>query len=141
VKNEANFKILGYISKKIGNEHEKNEQIGKAIKMTPDLLKHVAPHIPEFINIESYLFTLSHLSDVLNAPDVTYYNKKNNSIEYYKFLQEHVCVVVKLSNKNSLFLGSFYPVKESKIKNRIDRMNWEEYVLTEEEKKEKSPIN
>ncbi len=136
MKNEG-YKILGYISKKVGIEHEKIEQIGKAIKMTPHLLEHVAPHIPEFINVESYLFTLSHLTDVLNNPDMTYYNKRNNSIEYYKMLQENVCVVVKLSNKNNLFLASFYPVKQTKIKNRADRKSWEEYVLTEEEAKEK----
>ncbi len=138
MKNEGNFKVLGYVSKKVGQEHGKPEQIGKAIKMTSNLLKHVSPHISEFINIESYLFTLSHLTDVLNSPDVTYYNKKNNSFEYYKYLKEYVCVIVKISNKNSLFLGSFYPVKETKIKNRIDRMNWEDFVLSEEEAKEKS---
>lgn len=125
---ESETKIVGYISKKVVEELNLPEQIGKAIKMTPSLIEHIAKHSKEYKNVDSSLYTLSNLSDIINNPEFIYYNEKNKSIEYYKKQQDYVCAVVKITNKKSLFMASVYPVKKSKIDNRVERQNWEYYL-------------
>lgn len=124
---ESETKIVGYVSKKVVEELNLKEQIGKAIKMTPSLIEHIAKHSKEYKSVDSSLYTLANLSDIINDPEFIYYNRKNNSIEYYKKQQDYVCAIVKITNKKNLFMASVYPVKKSKIDNRLERQNWENY--------------
>lgn len=125
-------KIIGCVSKKVAEDLHLLEQVGKTIKLTSPLFEHIAKHSEEYISVDSCLYTLSNLFEIINNPEYTYYNKKNNSIEYYKLLKEYVCVIVKVTKKKSLFIASVYPVKKTKIENRMERKNWEEYLLVEE---------
>lgn len=133
---ESESKIMGCVSKKVAEELHLEEQTGKTIKLTPPLFEHIAKHSEEYENVDSCLYTLANLTEIINNPEYTYFNKKNNSIEYYKFLKEYVSVIVKVTNKKNLFIASVYPVKKTKIDNRLERKNWEDYLLADETIKE-----
>lgn len=130
---ESNSKIIGYVSKKVCDDLNLEEQIGKSIKMTAPLLEHIAKHSEEYESVESCLYTISNVSDIINDPDYIYFNNKNNSIEFYKYLKEYVSVVVKVTNKKNLYIASIYPVKKSKIDNRMEKKAWDKYVAIDEE--------
>lgn len=138
---ESESKIVGNINKKVCDDLHLKEQLGKPIKMAPTLLEHIAKHSVEYENVDSCLYTLSNISDILNNPDYIYYNETNKSIEYYKFLKEYVSVVVKVTNKKSLFIASIYPVKKAKIDNRMEKKAWKKYVKIDEKMVTKEKVN
>ena len=131
--NKSISKKIGYVTKKVAEELNLPDQIWKPIKITPALFEHIAKHSEEYKNAGSCLYTLENLSNIVDEPNYVFYNKRNKSIEYYKFLQEYVSLIVKVTNKKNLYVASVYPVKKIKIENRLEKKKLEQNKQLEDE--------
>lgn len=113
------YKYLGFLNKRIAKQWGLYKHMKKPILVYDDRLKHVEErHLKEFGNIENILYTYDKLSNIINKPDYVYYNKKDRGLEYYKFLNKNICVVVRVSEGRVLKVRSWYPVNARKIANR-----------------------
>jgi len=52
------------------------------IKFAYDRISHCEKHKSDFINIESYNYSMQNIPQIINRPDYIGYNPQNNSIEY-----------------------------------------------------------
>lgn len=112
-------KFVGSLRPEVAYEIGIPEHSNKEIIQTSSLYKHITKHIDEFLNLDSYNYTISHVSDVINDYEYVFYNSEQDSIEYYKKLLENVSVVIKLhESKTYFYVASIYPVTEMKIENR-----------------------
>lgn len=127
-------KILGYIDNQTIKEYNLQKYQDKAIIQSLDLYVHIAKHAEEYISVDSMNYTMDHVSEIINTPDLIYYNQEQSSLEYYKMLIENICVIVKLTNKRELYIASIYPTTKSKIENRRKKMLWNKYVIQDDEK-------
>ena len=89
------------------------------IKIAYDRISHCNNHISDFKNEQSYNKSLGAIPLIIKKPDYVGHNKKNNSIEYIKRMDELTLVAVRLKQKGNLFFRSIYPISEVKLKNKI----------------------
>ena len=116
-------KIIGKISNEVIEKYKLYDYRNKNIVQSLDLYVHIAKHVKEFKSIDSYHNTISNIENIISDPFFVYYNKKRNSLLYFKKIDEEVCVVVKLilrENKDS-YVASIYPVSENKIQKCIEQ--------------------
>lgn len=116
-------KIVGKISDEVIEKYKLYDYRNKNIVQSLDLYVHIAKHVKEFKSIDSYYNTISNIENIISHPFFVYYNKKRNSLLYFKKIDEEVCVVVKLilrENKDS-YVASIYPVSENKIQKCIEQ--------------------
>ena len=113
------YKYLGFLNKRIAKKWGLYKHMKKPILVYDDRIKHVEErHLKEFGNIENILYTYGKLSNIIDKPDYVYYNKKDRGLEYYKFLNKNICVVVRVSEGRVLKVRSWYPVNARKIAKR-----------------------
>ena len=116
-------KIIGTISNEIIEKYQLYEYKNIKIVQSLDLYVHISKHVLEFTSIDSYNKTINNIENIINDPDFVYYNKKRNSLQYYKKLDENICIVIKLilrKNKNC-YIATIYPVSEQKINKIIEQ--------------------
>ena len=89
------------------------------IKMGYDRISHCNKHKNDFNSEQSYNKSIESIPIIIEKPDYVGYNKKNDSIEYIKRIDELTLVAVRLKTKGDLFLRSVYPISEIKLKNKI----------------------
>lgn len=116
-------KIVGKISREVAEKYKLYEYQGVNIIQSMDLYVHVSKHREEFSSIDSYNHTLCSISDVISNPRFVYYDEVRNSLQYFKKIDENVCVVVKLNlRKNKeVYVSTVYPVSEKKILKYIEQ--------------------
>lgn len=120
-------KIVGKIDKKITDEYNIPEYENQNIVQYMDLYMHVLKHIPEFESIDSYNNAVLKIDEIIAKPDFVYYEKKKNSLHYFKEIDEDVCVIVKLNlrkNKDNS-VSTIYPVN----KNKIEKLKENKYII------------
>ena len=115
-------KIVGHILKEAIISSELEEQLNKPILQSLKLYKHTAKHVEDFKSVDSFNKTMSNIKDVISNPYFIYYDKEKKSLRYYKYLDEFVCVIVKLTNKKHLYIFTVYPVS----KDKIHKLEWEQ---------------
>lgn len=84
------------------------------------LIYHVQKHIENFMNVESFNYTLCNLKETVDNPYYVIYDFEKNSIKYFKKFKEYVCVVVNITNFEC-HISTFYPVNKyniDKLKNK-----------------------
>ena len=69
-------KIIGYISKQVSDDLNLHDQIGKPIVLTTSLFEHITKHNEEYESVDSYLYTLTNFSEVVNNPEYIFQWKK-----------------------------------------------------------------
>ena len=89
------------------------------IKFAYDRISHCEKHKTDFINEISYNRSMEAIPKIIKNPDYVGFNKKNNSIEYIKMIDDLTLVAVRLKTSGDLFLRSIYPISEAKLKNGI----------------------
>lgn len=97
------------------------------IKFAYDRISHCEKHKSDFINIESYNYSMQNIPQIINIPDYIGYNPQNNSIEYIKQLGDLTLVAIRLKQQGDLFLRSIYPISKSKLENGIKRNRIQKY--------------
>ena len=123
VQNEKeNKKIVGVISDEIVEKYKLYEYRNETIVQSLDSYQHIAKHIQEFENVDSYNNTVNSISNIIKNSKFVYYNSSKNSLLYFKKIDENVCVVVKLKlrkNKDT-YVATIYPISETKINKYIE---------------------
>ncbi len=113
------LKYVGKLEPTIATYWDIKNHSNKPILVYEDRIEHViSSHINDFSSKEKILKIYGKLPIIINKPDYVFYNKNNNSLEYYKKLSDNVCVAVRVNNGNVLKVKSWYPVTKTKIKNR-----------------------
>lgn len=115
-------KLVGHVSKNAIIASELKEHLNKPIIQSLRLYKHTVKHVEDFQSVDSYNHTMDGIKKVISNPYFIYYDKEKRSLRYYKYIDEYVCVLVKLTNKRQLYVSTVYPVNEEKIQ----KLEWEQ---------------
>lgn len=120
-------KKVGTISDEVVDRYKLYEYRNIEIIQSLTLYKHVAKHVEEFQNVDSYNHTMNNIPEIIKKPDFVYYNPNKSSLSYFKEIDEDVCVVVKLKlRKNkSPYVSTVYPVN----KRKIEKLKEQSYIL------------
>lgn len=117
-KKKGFYKNIGRLSKEVINEYSLDELECVDIVQDLGVYVHIDKHAVEFQSVDNYNEAINNIPNVIAEPEFAVYNRKNNSIEHYKKLSENVCVVVKITDDNELYVSSLYPVKEERYESK-----------------------
>ena len=127
--NNKKSKIVGYINDNIADEWNINAYSGNPIYQSSSFFKHVQRHIKDFESIDSFQNALINVQDIILNPNFVCYNNTNKSLEYYKKLNEFVCIAVKLNEKNNKFyVTTLYPVRKDRAEKKLEKNMLNKYV-------------
>lgn len=127
------FKFLGTLNETIATYWQLDRHKNKPILVFDDRIEHVKNrHLSEFGSEEKVMDSYNKLNSIIKKPDFTFYNSKNNSIEFYKKYKGGLCVAVRVSPGKYLKVRSWFPVKNTKYNNR-KKSSEEHFYLTDKE--------
>ena len=113
------FKYLGVLKESIADYWNISEHKNKPILVYEDRMQHVIDkHLKDFGSLEKIEESFNNLSDIIKKPDYVFYNKKSNSLEYYKKIENDICVAVRVNPGKVLKVKSWFPANKGKIENR-----------------------
>lgn len=113
------YKYLGILNANIAHHWNILEHKNKPILVFDDRIKHVNDnHLKDFGSYEKIKESYEKLPLIIKKPDYVFYDKEKEGLEYYKYINENICAVVRIKSGKTLKVRSWYPVKESKITNR-----------------------
>lgn len=113
------FKYLGTLNETIAKYWQLANHKNKPILVFDDRIEHVkSRHLSDFGSEEKIMDAYDKLNSIIKKPDFTFYNTKNNSIEFYKKYDDGLCVAVRVSSGKTLKVRSWFPVKDNKYNNR-----------------------
>lgn len=113
------YKYVGILDEKIANICGISEHKNKPILVYNNRITHVLEHhLTDFGNEENVMRAYNNIPNVIKKPDYYFYNKKTNGLEYYKTLNNNLCVAVRISPGKVLKVKSWYPPNKGKIANR-----------------------
>ena len=114
-----NFRYLGILDPNIADIWGLSEHKNKPILVFDDRIEHVkSRHLKDFGSEENIIKAYNSLDTIIKKPDLTFFNSKNNSIEFYKNVSDDICVAIRISYGKVLKVRSWYPVSKKKIINR-----------------------
>lgn len=88
-------KYLGVVSSKIANYYDLSLYENKPIVVFDDRIIHVRNnHLKDFESIENIEKSYERLSVIINNPDYVFYDEVKCGLEYYKYIDKYICVVV-----------------------------------------------
>ena len=111
-------KIIGKIPNSIINKYSMHDCENKNIVVYADRYIHFEGHKHEYINESSYNKSINSLGVIITSPDFVYENVANNSYEFYKKLDENVCLAVRISKGKDLKIRTLFPITEAKLNKR-----------------------
>lgn len=98
-----------------------------------DKLHCYSEHYNDFKNKKEFSFIMNNLDYIINECDFVLYNKKNNSLEYYKKLNNNITVRVRVENSNELKIKTMFPISSEKYDLKRNRMAYNKYVIQDDE--------
>ena len=116
------YKYIGILEPKIADKLKIPEHKNKPILVYSDRIEHVIEHhLKDFGTKSKIISAYNNLRNIIKNPDYVFLNIKNNSIEYYKNINNGICVAVRISAGKVLKVRSWFPLNKSKISNRIKK--------------------
>lgn len=113
------FRYLGILNPSIADIWGLEEHKNKPILVFDDRIDHVKTrHLKDFGSEEEIRKVYNSLDIIIKKPDLTFYNEKNKSLEFYKNIDSNICVAVRVNYGKVLKVKSWYPVNHKKIINR-----------------------
>lgn len=113
------YKYIGILDSRIAEKWGISEHKNKPILVFDNKREHVIDnHLEDFGNEANVDKVYNSLSNIIKKPDYVYYDSNKKGLEYYKKLDNNICVAVRVNPGRTLKVKSWYPVKESKIENR-----------------------
>jgi hypothetical protein len=113
------FKYVGILDEKIALKCGIYEHRNKPILVYKDRIDHVIDHhLKDFGSIDNIMKSYNNIHNIIKKPDYYFYNKKNNSLEYYKTFGNNLCVAVRINPGKVLKVRSWFPPNKNKIENR-----------------------
>lgn len=129
--NKQNITI---VSEKDAQNCKRPDLAGKKIVLyESDKLHCYSEHYNNFKNKKEFSFIMNNLDYVINECDFVLYNSKNNSLEYYKKINNNITIRVKVQNSNELKIKTMFPVPDDKYEAKRNRMAYNKYVIQEAE--------
>ena len=111
---EFNYKITDeYIEKFVLDESYKD----KTIALYDDRINHIERHREDFTNPLFLDIVFRDLSLIVSNPDFISEDKKNNSLQIVKKMEDNVLVAVRISSGPILKIKTIYPINETKYNN------------------------
>ncbi len=126
--NERKYTIVGNISESVSIEWNLIDIVDKPIYKTIGFYKHIAKHIKEFKNLESYENAVLNIENIILNPELVYYNQTRESLEYFKMLDEYVCVIVNIKREKPFILASLFPISVQKLINKKEKSMYKKYI-------------
>jgi hypothetical protein len=111
-----NIIVIGKIPESIIIQYNLSSYRGKNIIMYNDRYQYIEKHKHEFISDESFDNSVNAIPAIIQSPDYVFIDTNKKGIEFYKKIDEHTCVAVRMGA--TLKVKSMYPVTETKINNR-----------------------
>lgn len=146
-------RILGKITKETVEKYHLQEHENKKIVIYDNDRKHCEKeHLKEFKDRKTFHYIMDNLEYIIENPDYIFYvkgydkvkNKDNHievierySLEYYKKLDIDITVRVRVDNSKELKVKTVFPVDENKIALKLKNEKKKQYVISEEEYKNK----
>ncbi len=114
-----NYKYVGILKEEIAEYWGIQEHKNKPILVYDNRKQHVIDsHLEDFGCIEEIEKIYNSLNNIIKNPDYVFYNSITKGLEYYKKINNHVCVAVRINSGKVLKIKSWYPASDSKIANR-----------------------
>ncbi len=127
-------KTITKVSKKVGIDCKRNDLVGKNIVFYENDMKHCYNrHYKDFDNPKDFSFVINHLDYIIDECDFVLFNNKNQSLEYYKKLNNNITVRVKVENSNELKIKTFFRIPEEKYELKKNRSIYNKYVIQDSE--------
>lgn len=112
-------RILGEISNEVVEQWELHDHKNKKIVMYPEAKEHSKDrHIDDYPSVEDYYIVMDSLEEIIQKPDYVFYDKSKKGLEYFKKINSHILVAVRVDDGRELKVKSVYPVEDTKIENR-----------------------
>lgn len=125
------FKYLGVLNEEIAKYWGIEEHKNKPIVVYDDRREHVIErHLEDFGSVERIDMCYHNLGNIIKKHDYVFYNENSKSLEFYKKINEDICVAVRISPGKILKVRSWFPANKGKINNR--RKKEEDKILSEE---------
>lgn len=116
------YKYVGILKPEIAKQYNILEHKNKPILVYDDVIQHViSRHSKDFDGKDAVLKIYHSLSYIINKPDYVFYDASKRGLEYYKNISQNICVAIRVNSGKVLKVKSWYPVKQSKINNRIKK--------------------
>ena len=130
-----NKEFITKVSDKDAQNCKRLDLAGKNIVLyDSDKLHCYSEHYKNFKNKKEFSFIMQNLDYVINECDFVLYNSKNNSLEYYKKINNNITVRVRVENSNELKIKTMFPVPEEKYEAKRNRAAYNKYVIQDNEK-------
>lgn len=112
-------KYLGVLEEDIADYWQISEHKNKPILVYEDRKQHVIDnHLKDFGSIQKIEESYNNLSNIIKKPDYVFYNNNTKGLEYYKNIDDDICVVIRVCPGRTLKVRSWYPANRGKIDNR-----------------------
>lgn len=119
--------ILGKVSKKVATTCGIPEHINKKIVLYPNDKRHCEKrHLQDFSNKKHFYYVMSNLDYIIAEPDFVCYNKKKDTLEYYKDIGQDISIRVRVENGPELKIKTFFPVEKDKVEDRKAKSKFQE---------------
>ncbi len=113
------YKYVGILEEDIAEYWDISEHKNKPILVYDDRKQHVIDsHLQDFGTKEEIDKIYDELNNIIKRPDYVFYNKTTKGLEYYKKINDDICVAIRINSGKVLKVKSWYPVKPIKISNR-----------------------
>ena len=114
-----NYKYVGTLKEEIAEYWGIAEHKNKPILVFDNRKKHVIEsHLKDFGSEREIEKIYNSLHNIIKNPDYVFYNNETKGLEYYKKLNNHICVAVRINPGKVLKIKSWYPTNATKIANR-----------------------
>lgn len=126
--------IIAKVTKQVSRDCNRKDLEGKNIVLYSNDRKHCFNrHYNDFENKKVFSFIMQNLDYIIYEYDFVLFNDKNDSLEYYKKLENNITVRVKVENSNDLKIKTIFPVSEEKYEMKKNRAINNKYIVSDKE--------
>lgn len=113
------YRYIGILDPELAKNLNIEEHKNKPILVFDDRIVHVIDnHLNDFGSKEKIIDIYNELPNIIKKPDYSYYNEKTKGLEFYKNINDNVCVAIRINPGKTLKVKSWYPANKGKIANR-----------------------
>lgn len=121
---------IAKVSPTVGTDCKRIDLVGKDIVLYENDKKHCYNrHYKDFSNPKEFSFIMKNLDYIINEYDFVLYNPKNDSLEYYKKINNNITIRVKAENSNELKIKTVFPIPNIKYENKRTKAAFNKYIV------------
>lgn len=121
---------ISKVSLKVAQDCKRMDLLDKPIVIYENDERHCYNrHYSDFENPRDFSFVMKNLSYIIDECDFVLFNDKNNSLEYYKKLNNNVTIRIKIENSNELKIKTFFTIPDEKYEIKRTKAAYNKYVI------------